>query len=41
VLSQKLEERNAKAGETKPYDWARTARMVGWGAGFGVLAHGW
>lgn len=40
-MSQKLEARQAAPGTAKPFDAARTARMVAWGATFGVLAHGW
>jgi len=40
-LGQYLERRSAAAGQAKPYDIKRTVRMVGWGAAFGVLAHGW
>ncbi|KAA0171100.1 hypothetical protein FNF27_06404 [Cafeteria roenbergensis] len=40
-LSQQLEARQAAPGAAKAFDPARTARMVAWGATFGVLAHGW
>lgn len=40
-MSQQLEARQASPGAAKPFDPARTARMVAWGATFGVLAHGW